>query len=35
VAAVLDDESTHGRQWNLVEGSVSIADAIAAATQEG
>jgi uncharacterized protein YbjT (DUF2867 family) len=35
VAAVLDDESTHGRQWNLVEGSVSIADAIAAATREG
>jgi uncharacterized protein YbjT (DUF2867 family) len=35
VAAVLDDESTHGRQWNLVEGSVGIADAIAAATQEG
>jgi uncharacterized protein YbjT (DUF2867 family) len=35
VAAVLDDESTHGRQWNLVEGSVSIPEAIAAATQQG
>ena len=34
VAAVLDDESTHGRQWNLVEGSVSIEDAIAAATRD-
>ena len=30
VAAVLDDESTHGRQWNLVGGSVPVADAIAA-----
>jgi uncharacterized protein YbjT (DUF2867 family) len=34
VAAVLDDESTHGRQWNLVEGSMPVADAIAAAVRD-
>ena len=31
VAAVLDDERTHGKQWNLVGGNVPVADAIAAA----
>ena len=31
VAAVLDNESTHGQQWNLVAGDVPIAQAIAAA----
>lgn len=31
VAAVLDDESTHGRQWNLVGGHVPVAEAIASA----
>jgi len=31
VAAVLDDESTHGRQWNLVGGNVPIAEAVASA----
>jgi uncharacterized protein YbjT (DUF2867 family) len=34
VAAVLDDESTHGRQWNLVGGNVPVADAIAAAARD-
>ena len=33
-AAVIDDESTVGRQWNLVGGRLSIADAIAQATAE-
>ena len=31
VAAVIDDERTHGRQWNLVGGNVPVADAITAA----
>jgi len=31
VAAVIDDEATHGRQWNLVGGNVPIAEAVAAA----
>ena len=31
VAAVLDDERTHGRQWNLVGGDVPIAEAVAQA----
>ena len=31
VAAVLDDESTHGRQWNLVGGQVPVDEAVAAA----
>jgi uncharacterized protein YbjT (DUF2867 family) len=31
VAAVLDDERTHGRQWNLVGGNVAVGDAITAA----
>lgn len=31
VAAVLDDERTHGRQWNLVGGNVPVGDAITAA----
>ena len=31
LAAVLDDESTHGHQWALVEGSLPVADAVARA----
>lgn len=31
VAEVLDDESTHGHQWNLVGGQVPVAEAVAAA----
>ena len=34
VAAVLDDETTYRRQWNLVGGSVPVADAIAAAARD-
>ena len=33
VAAVLDDEATHGRQWNLVGGQVPVEDAVAAALE--
>ena len=33
IAAVLPDESTYGRQWELVSGTTSIPDAIAAAVQ--
>jgi uncharacterized protein YbjT (DUF2867 family) len=33
VAAVLTDERTHGRQWDLVGGDQPIPDAITAATQ--
>lgn len=33
VAAVLDDERTHRRQWNLVGGNIPVADAIAAAAR--
>ena len=33
VAAVLDDESTHGRQWNLVGGQLPVEEAVAAALQ--
>jgi uncharacterized protein YbjT (DUF2867 family) len=32
IAAVLDDPSTHGQQWELVSGSTPVADAIAAAS---
>ncbi len=34
VAAVIDDESTVGRQWNLVGGRLPIAEAIAQASAE-
>lgn len=31
IAAVLDDEATHGRQWNLVGGEVPVEEAVAGA----
>ena len=35
VAAVLDDDRTIGKQWNLVGGQIPVPDAVSAAVENG